>query len=135
MTTYRYIILFVALGLLSACGESEQEPAATVPEGVLEDSLSAETPAPAVATEDAQSVGGVDAAAFYASRCASCHGKNREGVAGNPSLVALTQEDIQSKLEIYRSGGSVGPKSAVMTPMVRNLSDADIEALAAHLGS
>lgn len=135
MTTSRYFILFVALGLLSACGESKQEPSAMVPEAAIEDALPAETPAPVVAAEDAQSVGGVDAAALYASRCVSCHGNNREGVVGNPSLVGLAQADIQSKLEIYRSGGSVGPRSAVMTPMVRNLSDADIEALAAHLGS
>jgi len=132
MTTYRYIILIVALGLLSACGESKQEPAATVPEGILEDSLSAETPAPAVATEDAQSVGGVDAAAFYASRCASCHGKEALGSANLPRLAGQYPEYIENQLKLFNQRERTND-NAVMHAIVSKMTPLEMAAVAAYV--
>jgi len=65
----------------------------------------------------------VDAQALFASRCASCHGELAEGKDGNPGLDKLSSADIQAKLEGYRSGQTMGPKTAIMAPMAKSLTD------------
>jgi len=129
MTHTRYIMLFATLSLLSACGDSSKQTTATTPEA------STEAAAPPVAYAGAEAGAEVDASTLFARSCASCHGETAEGVAGNPSLVKLSHADIKSRLETYRSGGTVGPKSAIMAPMVKNLSDQEIAALASYLGN
>ena len=137
MNTSKQLLALSAALLLAACGGKE-EPAPPAAEAEAPPPVVApEVSAPADASpESAAAPGvGVDAHALYASRCASCHGETAEGVAGNPSLAKLSAADIQSRLEAYRAGQAVGPKSAIMMPMAKNLSDAEIEALATYLGS
>jgi cytochrome c553 len=76
-----------------------------------------------------------DAAGHYMQHCASCHGKTAEGVGDFPSLAKLDRATIDARLRAYRAGETVGPKSAVMAPMAKTLSDEQITALATYLGS
>ncbi len=135
-TTSLLSILVLSLAL-SACGQDK--PAETAPAGeavappmpMPPDQGVAGADAPATAVE---AVAGVDAAALYAARCASCHGAAGEGVGQNPKIAGLTQADMASRLKDYRDGKQMGSQTAVMAAMAKPLSDEQIEALAAHLG-
>ena len=76
-----------------------------------------------------------DAAAGKAKSmtCAGCHGAN--GISNNPmwpNLAGQKQAYLASALQMYRNGGR---KNAMMTPMAKNLTDADIANLAAYYSS
>ncbi len=65
--------------------------------------------------------------------CAPCHGAN--GVSPNPawpSLAGQSKESLVSALKAYKSGAR---SNAMMTGVARDLSDADIESLAAYYAS
>lgn len=137
MILYRYVPLFVSLALLAGCGDGK--PPETAPAAPVEAAAPVAAPeaAPEAAPGDAgaPSAAAVDAAALYAGRCMSCHGKSAEGVGDYPSLAKLSRADIQSRMETYRSGGTVGPRSAIMLSMTRSLSDQEVAALASYLGN
>lgn len=137
--------------LLSACGPDKPaeapvaveaaapvpvEPVATAPAAAAPEAAAvASAGAPVVAAApDLAAAPSVDAAALYNGKCASCHGKSYEGVAGNPKLAGLSAADVTSRLNDYRAGKAVGPKSAIMFAMAKPLSDEQVAALAAHLG-
>ena len=131
------LLALFAITLLAGCGGKEEAEAPTPPApeaAAPADTAPQAEPQESAAMPAAEGVA-VDAAALYAGRCASCHGETAEGVAGNPSLAKLSAADVQARLEAYRAGQAVGPKSAIMMPMAKNLSDAEIEALATYLGS
>lgn len=136
MNPSKHLLALTALMMLAACGGKE-EVAQPVPETTAEAPASATTepvaPVPEAGAE-ATPGAGVDAATLYAGRCASCHGQLAEGQGGNPSLVGLSAADIQTKLEGYRAGTTLGPKTAVMAPMAKSLTDEQIQALASYLG-
>jgi cytochrome c553 len=133
MTFNRSTQILALLTLLSGCGDGAKEQAGMPPQAAVEvaapaANVAAETAGEAVANN-------VDAATLYAVTCASCHGATAEGVGGFPNLTSLSRDVLQSRLETYRAGKSVGPKSAVMMPIAKKLSDEQIAALASYLGS
>lgn len=125
----RYVPVFVLLGVLGGCGDRSQK----------EETAAPETPAPTESTAAAPVspvvAGSGDAAALYEGTCAACHGTTGEGVGDFPALTALSRDVVLSRLEAYRAGETVGPRSAVMAPLAKQLSDEQIEALATYLGS
>lgn len=128
----------LALSLLTACGGKE-EPA-SAPETPAPVATPAPEPAasPATDTSDASATDtppAMEVSILYTVRCASCHGDLGQGLAGNPALNKLNAADTQARLEAYRAGQTVGPKSALMIPMAKNLSDTEIQALARYLGN
>ncbi len=130
MTFNRYVPFLALLALLNGCGERAKEEQTSMPPPA------AEAAAPMADTAAAEVVAGeTDAQTLYARSCASCHGATAEGVAGFPSLVGLSPELIRSRLQAYRAGENVGPKSAVMHPIAGKLSDEQIAVLASYLGS
>lgn len=67
------------------------------------------------------------------SSCAACHGAN--GVSSNPawpSLAGQSKDYLVSALKAYKSGTR---NNAMMTAVAKDLSDADIENLAAYYAS
>lgn len=111
------ISLVLALGL-SACGKKEEaaQPTAPAPEAA----------APAAA---------IDAVAQYTSQCASCHGPAGQGQGAFPKLAGQTADAIKAKLVDYKAGKQVGAQSALMYPIAQKLSDAEIDALSAHIAT
>lgn len=134
MTLNRYYPLVAALALLlSACGDTGKEAAAT-PDTTA--AVAPPTAAEAAAMADAvTSSVGDDAYTLYKRSCIACHGETGEGVGDFPSLAKLSGKDIESRLRAYRAGETVGPKSALMAPLAKPLSDEQIAALALYLGS
>jgi len=62
--------------------------------------------------------------------CAACHGEDGRGTAPNfPVLAGQYADYLVHALKLYRSGER---NNALMAPMAANLSDADIEDLAAY---
>jgi cytochrome c553 len=62
--------------------------------------------------------------------CAACHGEDGRGIAPNfPVLAGQYADYLVHALKQYRSGER---NNALMAPMATNLSDADIEDLAAR---
>ena len=111
---------------LTACGKKEEAaaPAAAPaqPAPVSEPGGAASSPAAAAGESK------------YRTVCAVCHGQNAEGMGNYPHLAGLTRDEIRNKLLDYRAGKQMGPLTAIMAASARDLTDADIEALAAYLG-
>jgi len=72
------------------------------------------------------------------SQCYICHGHaddpqarmlNAPRMAGHPAAA------VKSLMALYKEGKSVGPNSSYMWPIARYLSDEEIEAVAAYIGS
>ncbi|HJM59807.1 MAG TPA: c-type cytochrome [SAR86 cluster bacterium] len=64
--------------------------------------------------------------------CSSCHGPSGEGGVG-PKLQGESAEEIRSDLKDYKAGKVKGPLSSLMFPMVSDLTEADIDALAKYI--
>lgn len=62
--------------------------------------------------------------------CIACHGAQGEGGVG-PALAGQTEDMIIAKLLAYKAGETVGSQSALMWSQAAQLSDKDIENLAA----
>jgi len=73
----------------------------------------------------------VDGAKVYAS-CAGCHGSRAEGGVG-PNLNAQTSSKVVDKLSRYKAGEQIGPMSGMMTPIAKELSRAEIKAVAEYV--
>lgn len=126
MTAMRNIFLVFALTLVGACSDRTVKFAEPVPEVPA---------ASAGVVVDAALPTGDDAASIYARTCTTCHGKTGEGVGTFPSLAKLDRAMLQARLEAYRAGQAVGPRSSIMEPIAKTLSDEQIAALASYLGS
>lgn len=67
--------------------------------------------------------------------CASCHAADGNSVApANPKIAGQFPEYLHKQLADFKAQGAKKPmrENAVMTPMVANLSDADMKSLAAY---
>ena len=68
--------------------------------------------------------------------CAGCHGQNFEKKALNVSKVVkeMSKDEIVASLKAYKAGtGGHTPMKATMQAQAKNLSDADIEAIAEQI--
>lgn len=66
--------------------------------------------------------------------CVACHGAGGEGGVG-PAVVGQSATDIAQKLVQYRNGETRGSQSALMWSQAAQLSQADIDNLAAYIGT
>lgn len=66
--------------------------------------------------------------------CAACHGQQGQGSIG-PMLAGQNAEQIITKLNIYKKGGTIGPQSAMMWGTAKTLSDTDIDMIAKYIES
>ena len=67
--------------------------------------------------------------------CAACHGADGNSVAAtNPKIAGQLPEYLQKQLDDFKAqtGKKPARESAIMTPMAANLSDDDIQSLAAY---
>ncbi len=77
--------------------------------------------------------GDAGAAVALVGRCVACHGADGIGKAPQyPNLAGQKAPYLEKALKAYRSGERKDPN---MAPMVRDLSDTDIENLAAYFAS
>mgnify|MGYP006273038175 CR=1 FL=1 len=76
--------------------------------------------------------GNAEAGKSAYSTCVGCHGAAGEGGVG-PALAGRDTAEISDLLKKYRAGEQVGPMTSMMAPMAANLSDADIENIAAYV--
>ncbi|MFO7582407.1 c-type cytochrome [Guyparkeria sp.] len=69
--------------------------------------------------------------------CAACHGAEGRGnqPAGFPAMRGLSPDYTAQSLKDYRRQARKGGKAEVMYPVVADLSDEEIEALAAHIAT
>ena len=76
-----------------------------------------------------------DGGALY-KKCAGCHGQTGEKVALGKSKVIkdLSKTDIVTALKGYKDGTYGGSMKGLMKGQVAKLSDADIKAIADHIG-
>ncbi len=82
---------------------------------------------------DAVAVGNARAGAAKAAVCAACHGQN--GISGNPlwpNLAGQQQAYLVRQIKAFRDGER---SDVSMQPFVANLTDQDVEDLAAHYAS
>ena len=68
-------------------------------------------------------------------QCALCHGEGLKGLGEVPRLAGLQPLYLARQLFDMRYGSSAGKAAALMTRVVANLSDDDIIAISAYLGS
>jgi cytochrome c553 len=68
-------------------------------------------------------------------QCAVCHGEGLKGLGEVPRLAGLQPLYVARQLFDIRHGSSAGKAVALMKPVVANLSEDDIIAISAYLGS
>lgn len=76
-----------------------------------------------------------DGAAAY-KKCAACHGTKGEKAALGKSKVinTMSKADIVAAIKGYQDGSYGGAMKALMKGQVANMTEADIEAIAALIG-
>ncbi|WP_232504002.1 c-type cytochrome [Thiomicrospira microaerophila] len=140
------ITMSVALSLgfmLVGCGENQTEPKTTVDTREVTKQAEPQAPSlgqrievPAVAkieeaaplpvlTEVKMQPKAASGQTLYTS-CAGCHGMTGGGGVG-PKLQGQPEEDLISKMMLYRAGEQVGPMTGMMAPMAKDMSDEDIQ--------
>jgi len=67
--------------------------------------------------------------------CSTCHGTDLNGLGDVPRLAGISPLYTVRQLNDFRNGDRAGTLASLMTLAVANLSDEDIVALAAYLGS
>lgn len=67
--------------------------------------------------------------------CAACHGDRLKGTAGIPRLAGLSPDYVLRQLRAYKSGDRHGEQAPAMLPTVENLTEEDMIALSAYVGS
>src|SRR5574337_1657634 len=67
-----------------------------------------------------------------AQACAACHGAQGQGGGIFPRIAGQPVEFLQNELRFFRSGARPNP---MMQPVTKNLSDADIAALAGYFST
>ena len=70
----------------------------------------------------------------YYGQCIACHGSRGEGGIG-PMLAGQAAADIVAKLTAYRAGEERGAQSAMMYPVAKPMTDADLDNIAAFVAS
>lgn len=151
----KQIILMAALTLvLTACGQDAEKAVdsgkavvetgkAVVEKGksVVESGEKAveevkEIIAPKTEAPVAEKTAGVDGKAVYGA-CAGCHGAQGEKKALSVGAVIAGQskDDLVMKMKGYKDGSYGGAMKATMAPMLANLNDDEIAAVAEYISS
>lgn len=68
---------------------------------------------------------------LYAS-CVGCHAEDGSGGVG-PALMDREVGEVEEMIKAYANGEVATPMSGMMTPMVANLTDAEISALSLYI--
>ena len=76
--------------------------------------------------------GGADL--YKAKGCAGCHGGDGMGAVG-PRLAGQQEKYIAEQFKLIRDGKRASGKSPMMAGAVKNVSDADADAIAAYLSA
>jgi len=71
----------------------------------------------------------------FAEVCSKCHGPTGRGMASFPRLSDKDKDYLADRLRQYRAGEMVGPNTPLMAPHAVNLTDAEIDALAAYIAT
>lgn len=125
------LLSLVALATLAACGKEEPAaPAEQAAAPVVEAPAAPAMPAAAPAAANANMEHG---RLKYGGICAGCHGKNGEGQGIFPKVAGQSAEVLAAKLRDYKAGKQMGEQTAMMAPNAQNLSEEDIDALAAYM--
>lgn len=74
-------------------------------------------------------------AKVFAEVCSKCHGPTGRGMASFPRLSDKDKDYLADRLRQYRAGEMVGPNTPLMMPHAVNLSDAEIDGLAAYIAT
>ena len=74
-------------------------------------------------------------AKVFSEVCAKCHGPTGRGMASFPRLSDKKKDYIAHRLRQYRAEEKVGPNSPLMIPHAVNLTDAEIDGLAAYIST
>lgn len=83
--------------------------------------------------DNVQAAGNAEAGKAKAATCAACHGGDGNSIAAMyPNLAGQHAQYLASAIKAYRDGQRSGGMSAMMAPMVANLSDQDAADLAAY---
>ena len=121
------LLALLTLATLAACGKEEpQAPAKQAPAPIVEAPALPETAPIVDATQERGRL-------KYGGICSGCHGKNGEGMSIFPKLAGQSADSLAAKLRDYRAGKQLGEQTAMMAPNAQNLSDEDIDALAAYI--
>lgn len=146
----KQIILVAAISLaLSACGKGTEEATeaavesgkaavetgkAVVESGEKAIEQAKEAIAPKAEEAVAQSANAADGKAVY-SACAGCHGADGklEALSVSPVIAGQSKDDLMMKIKGYKDGSFGGAMKATMAPMVANLNDDQIAAVAEYI--
>ena len=77
----------------------------------------------------------VESGAGITAPCGSCHGSAMEGQGDTPRLAGVHPIYTVRQLHWFKDGSRNGPNAHSMQPVVERLTDADVLAIAAYLGS
>ncbi|MCP5278023.1 MAG: c-type cytochrome [Thiobacillus sp.] len=127
----KILLSLLALATLAACGKDE--PAAPAEQASAPEPLAAAPSAPATPETAAAASGNETGRLKYGGICAGCHGKNGEGQGIFPKVAGQSAEVLAAKLRDYKAGKQMGQQTAMMAPNAQNLSEEDIDALAAYM--
>lgn len=72
---------------------------------------------------------------IFRSTCRSCHGPKAQGMGSFPKLTGHDFEYLLTRLQQYHAGEKVGPNSALMIPIAKDLSEEDMANLAAYISA
>ncbi|MGR3633365.1 MAG: c-type cytochrome [Limimaricola soesokkakensis] len=72
---------------------------------------------------------------LYKKVCRACHGPKAQGMASFPKLAGHDADYLAARLHQYRAGEKVGDNSALMMPIAKKLSDAEIANVAAYIAT
>jgi cytochrome c553 len=73
--------------------------------------------------------------ALYAAKCQSCHGADGSKHLLSKPVKGMTPEAVTAAMQGYKAKTFGGAKKATMETLAAKLSDADIKALAAYIGT
>lgn len=72
---------------------------------------------------------------LFRSTCRSCHGPKAQGLGSFPRLTGHDFEYLLTRLQQYHAGEKVGPNSALMIPIAKDMSEEDMANLAAYISA
>lgn len=90
----------------------------------------------AIASPPSMALGDVEAGRAKSTACAICHGADGKAlVPMYPKLAGQNAAYLKYALTAYRSGDRQGPMAGLMYPNAKDLTDQDIDDLAAYYRS